>query len=339
MKRLAIAAAIMIIAMHSLAAFSVSMDNPIDGPFGSVSYSGRFSDVFSNPAALPLMETDPGPFAITLGFSDSYKASDFPSERLPMFQDQDWTLGLSFLADHIALSAFFGTDFDRHPGTDPVFDIHSSLRLELDMAYALPFFSFGVRISGGNSMIRSSKTIDNISGIFANAWFSPFDRESGSEFFDVGLGAILTFGPFSGGAYVGRLITLRNDNIYVGWDEIAESSTVSISLGAGRFLSSGDLRFFRPRASFSVTGLADDSTRTIEAEAEVCFQFLPDSSFSIAASYLEQQHSFFHFNPDNAFVNIFLRGEGAGITGTVGVSFKATDWTVFAPSIGFSYVI
>ena len=87
-----------------------------------------------------------------------------------------------------------------------------------------------------------------------------------------------------------------------------------------------------------MTGLVDDSTRTVEAEAEITFQLLPETSFTLALSYLEKSHSIFAFNPDNGYVNIFLRGEGSGFSGTIGVTFKATDFTSFAPSLVFSYV-
>ena len=40
----------------------------------------------------------------------------------------------------------------------------------------------------------------------------------------------------------------------------------------------------------------------------------------------------------HGYVNIFLRGEGAGFSVTAGVTFSAVDFSSFAPSITFSYV-
>ena len=344
MKRL-IPAAILIFVLSLFPAAADSgaselspLANPQASPLSSVSGFGRFSDVFANPAALVMMETDTGPFALTLGISDLYSAGEFSSDRLPFVQNQLWNMGLSFIADHIALSAFFGTEFMRQDQDRTLFDIRSSLRIELDMAYSIPHFSFGMRISGGNSMLRGSKKMTGITDIFANAWFSPFERERDSQFFDVGVGAILTFGPFSGGIYSGSIVTLRDENIYLGWDAIAESTSLSLSVSADRFLPSGDLRFFRPGLSLSMTGLTDAESRSIEAEAELTFQFLPDASFSLAASYLEFRHSLFRFDTDNAFLNIAARGDWSGFSVTLGVSFRVSEWSDFAPSIIFSYI-
>ena len=317
---------------------ALSSKDPLFSPMSSVSYYGRFSDVFANPAALPLIETDTGPFAVSVSISDDYDPSDF-SSSLPLLQNQRWDIAASFVADYVALTAFYGTKFDRYEDASSVYDVRSSLRLELDMAYAIPYLSFGLRVSGGNSMIRQSRTIDNLAEVFANAWFSPFERESGSESFDVGAGAIFSIGPFSLGAYVGKIITLEDNDIYLGWDAIGDSTTLSAALGMGRFAPSGDLRFCRPKLSFSLTGLTgDDTKRSIEAEAELTFQFLPESSATLAVSYFEENHSFFHFDPHNGYVNIFLRGEGEGFTGTIGVSFSAVDFSHFAPYVGFSYI-
>ena len=49
-------------------------------------------------------------------------------------------------------------------------------------------------------------------------------------------------------------------------------------------------------------------------------------------------HSVFSFNPANGYIGVFLRGEGAGFSGTIGFMFKATDFSSFSPSIAFSYV-
>ena len=321
-----------------LPAFSISDENPLDSPLISASYSGRFSDVFANPAALALMETEPGPFALSASLSDGLDASLFGSDPMPLLQNQKWNIEASFIARYVALTAFFGTEFERIGENEPLYDVHSSLRLEVDMAYAIPHLAVGLRVSGGNKMIRENQRLDNIGDVFMNAWFSPFERESGSESFDVGVGTILSFGPVSGGIYIGKLLTLRDENIYIGWDALAESTTLSLALGLDRFTSSGDLRFFRPRCSISMTGLVEDDTRSVEAEAELTFQFLPETSFTFAVSYLEKSHVLLSFNPDNAFVNFFLRGEGSGFSGTIGLSFKATDFSSFSPSIIFSYV-
>ena len=336
MRRLAAIA----IAILMLIPLSAAVDDryAMDSPYQSVAYSGRFYDMFANPAALPMMEVEPGLIAITVTGSDSWRASDLGSGRMSFMQDQLWSIEATFISKYIALTASFGSEFDRLSASDPRYDIYSSLKIELNAAYAFPHFSIGARVSGGNQMVRRDKTIDNFTDIFRNAWFSPFDRDPGSEFFDLGVGAILEFSPFSAGVYVGKLLTLRNSNIYLGWDTLAESTTISMALEGGRFTKAGDLMLVRPRVSFSLTGLIDASTRKIEAEGDITFQFLPDADFTIAISYLELHHDWFHFNADNGYVSIVLRGGADGFYGTLGVVFRATDFTSFSPTISFSYI-
>ena len=338
MKRLVLILLFLVSAACGLSALSITDVNPLDSPLSSVAYTGRFSDMFANPAALSLMETSTGPFAFSASWADDLDASLFGHDSMPLLQNQHWNLQASFIARYVALTAFFGTDFERAESDEPAYDIHSSLRIEVDMAYSIPHFSIGMRLSGGNKMIRRNRIVDSLSDIFANAWFSPFERESGSESFDVGVGAIGYIGPLSVGIYVGEFLTLRDDNLYFGWDAMAESTTVAISLGPSRFTDEGDLRFFRPRCSLSMTGLVDEDTRSVEIEGELTFQLLPESSVTFAASYLEESHMLFAFRPENAFVSFFLRGEGSGFSGSIGLSFKATDFSVFAPSLVFSYI-
>ena len=336
MRRLAAIA----IAILMLIPLSAAVDDryAMDSPYQSVAYSGRFYDMFANPAALPMMEVEPGLIAITVTGSDSWKASDFGSGRMSFMQDQLWSIDATFISKYIALTASFGSEFDRLSASDPRYDIYSSLKIELNAAYAFPHFSIGARVSGGNQMVRRDKTIDNFTDIFRNAWFSPFDRDPGSEFFDLGVGAILEFSPFSAGVYVGKLLTLKYGNLYLGWDTLAESTSVSLALEGGRYTKDGDLMLVRPRASVSLTGLVESATRKIEFEGDITFQFLPGADLTIAASYLEFRHEWFSFNTENGYVSFMIRGGADGFYGSVGVVFNASDFSRFSPSISFSYI-
>ena len=167
MKRLkAIAVAILIILPLSAA---VDDRYAMDSPYQSVAYSGRFYDMFANPAALPMMEVEPGLFALTVSASDSWNAADFGKGTMSFIQDQLWSIDATFISKYIALTASFGSEFDRVSPSSSNYDIYSSLKIELDAAYAFPHFSIGARISGGNQMVRRDKTMDNIGDVFVNA--------------------------------------------------------------------------------------------------------------------------------------------------------------------------
>lgn len=328
---------LMLLMMAAASAYaSVYTESSLYDPMSSVSYYGTFSDVFSNPASLPLIETDTGALALSFTFSDDWNFREMRGEKMPLLQDQDWETSASFIARNVALTASFGTEFERQED-GPVYNIYSSLRIQLDVAYAFPHISFGARVAGGNRMVRSEKTISNIPGMFSNAWFSPFKRDAGSESFDLGVGALFTYDIFSAGVYIAELMTLSDSgDIYMGWDAIGRSTTLSVAITASRFLKSDDLRFLRPRASFSITGLSGRSV--IEGEVELKLQFLPDADLSFALSYLEREHSFFRFRPENGFVSFFVRGGYAGFSGKLGLMFKADDAAHITPVIGFSYV-
>ncbi len=335
-KRL-IAIAMLLTVLAGTAFASVYSDSALYDPMRSVAYFGSFSDVFANPASLPLIESETGNFSIGVTLSDDWNFRTIGDESMPMLQTQNWDIQASFLATYVALTASFGTAFERQ-SSDPLYNVYSSLGIQLDVAYAFPFFSIGISVSGGNRMSRNEETIDSFPDIFANAWFSPFKRDAGSEFFDLGVGAIFHYGFFSVGAYIGELLTLSDvGDIYMGWDAIGRSTTFSIAFSASRYLSNDDLRFLRPRASVSVTGIGTD-TSTVEAEVELRLQFLPDADLSFALSYFETDFTFFNFNRENGYVAFFIRGGGMGFSGTLGLIFSAADGAKVSPVIGFSYI-
>ena len=318
MKRLVAAVAVLLMIILQLPA-AVADYSAADSPYQSYAYSGRFYDMFANPAALPMVEVPPGIFALSVSATDNWDASQLGKSRMSFIQDQQWKVDATFISKYVALTATFGSEFDRSSPESTQYDIYSSLRIELDAAYAFPHFSIGARVTGGNQMVRRDKTIDHITDVFVNAWFSPFDRDAGSEFFDLGVGAILEFSPFSAGVYVGKLLTLKYGNLYLGWDTLAESTSVSVALEGGRYTKDGDLMLVRPRASVSL-------------------QFLPGADLTIAASYLEFRHEWFSFNTENGYVSFMIRGGADGFYGSVGVVFNASDFSRFSPSISFSYI-
>ena len=336
-KRAALAVIILILPV-AMAFPSIYSEASSYDPMSAVSYYGSFYDVFANPAALPCVETETGNLSLSFLFSDDWDINEMKRESMPLLQQQDWDIRASFIARNISLSAFFGTEFARS-SSDPVYDIYSTLRIQLDVAYAFPHISFGARVSGGNRMIRTERTVDSFTDIFANAWFSPFKRDAGSEFFNLGAGALFYYSVFSAGVYVGELMTLSSDggDIYMGWDAISRSTTLSLALSAPRFLRSDDLRFFRPRASFSVTDLSGSGSTVVWA-AELRLQFLPDADLSFALSYTETEHKFFQYRPENGYVSFFVKGGASGFTGTLGVIINAADGARISPVIGFSYI-
>ena len=306
-------------------------------PINSMAYSGRFYDYLANPAALPLLERDYGPLSVTAGVSDDFTGLT-KGQEMSGVENMRWTTDVTLKTNHVAFTADIATDFLR-TGEEPYFDIYSIMNLQLDLGYAIPHFSVGARIMGGNSMIRRDREISKISDLFVNAWFSPFEVNTGSDDFSLGAGAILKISSFSLGAYIGDVMTLdESGSLYLGWDAIASSTTLSFAYEADRFNKRGDLLLVRPRASVSVTGLAERENRYLDIKADVTFQFLPNADLTFGMSYLEGNYKPFNHDASEGYVSIAIRGGYSHFYVEASTRFRADDWSQLAPSFSITYI-
>lgn len=311
----------------------------LDSPLYAVSYSGSVEDSFANPASLSLVENGTSSLAVSAMVSDSWDTSKLGKEKMSFLQNGRSELQASFMTKHFAFTGSFATTFEdrrMNASGNPVFDIYTGLNLQIDASYAFPYVSFGVRMKGGNRMVRAEKEVAGFSAVIANAWFSPFEREANSESFSAGLGMIVRYRFFSAGIYIDEILALNEKkSISVDLGMILRSSTVSLSLQGDRFSKSGDLAFFRPRLSVSITGL--NGNGKLEAEADLALQFLPDSSLVFAVSYYERPYSL-GFKPENGVFSFLAKGVMSKCTLTLGASFSASDWKTVSPFIVFSYI-
>ena len=124
-KCLAMIAAMLVSSLLYAAAVNYSA---LESPLSSAAYSGRFYDIFSNPAALPVMETQPGVIAIRTNMTDTFSPQDhgYPMSAV---QDQRWTVDATFISKYVSLTAYYGIEYDRQSVDNPIYDIYSSLKI------------------------------------------------------------------------------------------------------------------------------------------------------------------------------------------------------------------
>lgn len=306
-------------------------------PLNSMAYSGRFYDYLANPAALPLVERSYGTLSAKVEISDDYTGLS-SGETLSGVENQAWDTSVSFTTHNLSFTGTVGSQFVRN-SEEANFNVYSKMQLQLDVAYSWRWFSIGMRIYGGNSMVRRDRDLDNVNDMFINAWFSPFESNTGSDEFDLGAGALFTLKPFSAGIYFGKIMTMTDGgDLYMGSDTISANSTVSLAMEANRYTKEGELLFIRPRLSISFTGLTGDVTRYIDLKGDLTFQFLPNADLTLAVSYLEEDYSLFSLDVNDGYFSFALRGGYSHVYAQVVMRFKSNDWSQFAPSVAISYI-
>ncbi len=343
-KRIGLFLVFLLLFIPSLLAVETGIYNLVNqkrSPFSSVAYYSSVQDSYVNPASLPLIE-DAVTFDVGVYVYDNLNGDVFRLESLGYVQNQIQETRLSFLSKYISLSAFIGTSFtDRHfesGGIDPVFDIYSNIDISIDAGYAFPYFSMGVNIRGGNSMVRDSKTISTLAGVFQNAWLSSFDEAYNSERFGFGAGLLFYTNNFSFGAYVENILNLKNGMINASWDVIASSSSASIAVNGNKFNKKGDLNLVYPRASYTLKGFHTKSVvDEVSLKFDLKFQFLPKASLSIGFGYSQPNHKLLYYDFKSGEAQLFLKGEWENFNIVFGLSADIGTWNDFAPTIIFSF--
>ncbi len=332
-KRLLLSALVLSIASSLFALNIYSLDNIALSPFVSASYYGSFYDALYNPAALPLKRDD-GTLLVSYTGSDDVIA-DKASINMKYFQNHADKLVLAFLGRNISLTGQFGSDFRIIDGNK--YDIYNTIDAQIDWAYALPYFSFGMRLKGGNSMIRSSKEIDNLADAYANALFSPFENDLGSSRFSLSAGALLYFKFGALGAYVDKIMSLDDGAVSINMDNVLESSVLSLYLGLSRINKEGELNLVRPRLSLSYSSLKEDSL-VFDIKADVAFQPLPTHSLALGVGYRESEHRMFSFKRENGLLSIYIKAEFDSFSVLAGSTFNADNFKHFTPVLALTYI-
>lgn len=323
--------------LQVLPAKAYGYDNFSNSALYIPSYSDRFFDSLVNPAMLSRVESS-NIFYFTTIISEEWDIGEIrDGGPLPFLQNLNSEFIFSFVGNNLSLSAIANTYFgSRHVEDGKLnMNVYNTFGIDLNWSYGFPYVSLGMRIKGGNTLIRRNKNITGILNAIENAYFSQFENSSGMEYFSIGASIAVEVGFFESSLMFDDIVLLRDSDLYAGWDTLLDSMSLSFSLRYPEFTKRGNLNFCRPRIGFSMKGNPADKME-ITANAELQFQLLPDFDFNVAFGYKEKDHSLFDFDPSNGLLMLALELQGANYSIRTMCNIDTGTFTRVFPSISFT---
>lgn len=301
----------------------------------SVSYYGSFSDIFINPASLPLLKGSKD-YQVSFSSGESYNTDLFGSEKLSFMQNLTSELQGTVVSGPVSLSAKISSSFDgRTLRSDGVYyDIYSSFDIELSLAYSfLSHFSVGARLGGGNSVARLSKRIDGVTDAVGNAWFSPYDQLSDSERFNANIGALVYSDNFSLGFVFDDLFSITLDSSF--FNKLVSNTTLGLSFNGDEYNKEGDLKYLVPRLSVDLKGIGfSGNERSLTFQTDITLQFLKDVLLDAGVKY---SYVVSASDESSSRLSFTLLGTYSDFSLLINVVLFDKDKEKFRPSIVFSY--
>lgn len=300
MKRVLLILLLLIFALTGLSAITSSPLTRYPDPSLSVSYYGDFSDLYSNPAAFAFRENAGTMFNIGLSADTVLNGNGLTDNYSDII--------LSFGGRTVSFSAVIST-FYTNPTTIAdvsYLDIISIPHIQIDYAYSFwDTLSIGARVQGGNSSARKQKKVDSVLDLIRQSYFAEYDRVKNSEYFSVGLGALVKYELFSFGVYSDNMLLLsENGRISASLSDILDSLTLGASFQMDKFNEKGELNFIRPRLGISLENVASKTNGILELQIELLIQLLQTFNIRIATSYREKvDFSSVNFNPKDKAIH------------------------------------
>lgn len=301
----------------------------------SPSYRGGIEDVFVNPASLPLI-IDQKLFKLSLGASEAIDSSVLSSSPTGYIQNLMSEGQGTVVSGSMALSAKFSNKLtERRLSADdtPLFDIYTGVDIEIDLGYRLGRnFSFGIRLGGGNSMVRRSKEVTGYISVVENALFSPYEKTTESQRFNSTLGLMVFNDNFALGMTTSSII---GGDVSLGgyFTRLMGNTTVALSYTAARYSREGELNLLVPRLGASLTGMGVGEDRSISLSGDLRVQFLKNTYIDGGVKYL--------YEVDNEGMSTLLCLSILGVKEDfslgVNIAFDFSGDEDFLPSIVFTY--
>lgn len=323
-----------VVLILTLAILSASASVDMRSAFSTPADNGSYEAVFSNPAALPWRNQDGKDFLIGVRYRDDYSKSLFASDSPYRFlQSVVSDVTLSFSGRTMAFTAVFENSLDRTGYQDKPghVDLFSTTYFQLDMGYSLWRFSGGIRVSGGNMLIRQDRSVVNIFDYLQNSFLTKFENYDGGEFFSVGIGLQYRDEIFSLGFYSDRVLYLNESGSATSsLDGFLSSLSIGAKATAHRFTGNGELLLIRPSASVLFSDIAGEDSR-VALSASLIFQLLPDADLTLSAGYMDTRNmkSESYFIPNTRYALFSLLYSMSGYS--IGLDFTV-PFTYFAQS-------
>ena len=202
-------------------------------------------------------------------------------DRLGFFQDSESSLTLSFGGRNAMFTLGVGYGLDRLQEQVPVYDMLFRMHFQMDLAYGFGPFSFAARLQGGNSMIRSGRSVDSMLDFATNMFFSQFYENPGSEYFQVGAGLMwYDEDHFTIGVYLDRLLYTQDGEVMFTPSRLTDSLSVGLSVYLPRYTRDGELRLVRPTLLLQAGDITSSTDSYLMGGLNICLQLLPDTNLS-----------------------------------------------------------
>lgn len=301
----------------------------------SVSYYGSFSDIFINPASIPLLKRA-DIYQISFSPSESYNTSEWESGTVAYMQNLTSELQGTVVSGPVALSAKVSSQLDNRTIRSDGFayyDIYSSFDIELALAYSFwNHFSIGARLGGGNSVARQAKKMTGVIDAARNAWFSPFEKMSGSERFNMNLGTLVYFNNFSFGLVFDDLISVSLNSNFL--KHFISNTTFAVSCKGNEYNRDGDLNYLVPRLSLDLRGVGFDGAKSLCVSGDLTVQFLKDVFIDLGARY---SYMISESDSRSSAITVTLLGTFGDISLLINAVFLQNLEENFRPSVIFTY--
>lgn len=261
-----------------------SLDALSYSALSSGAYYGSFSDIFVNPASLPLLNRAED-YQVSFAPGERYNTSLWGTEAMGYMQNLTSELQGTAVSGPVALSAKVSSRLDNRTLRSDggvYYDIYSSFDIELAMAYSfLNHISIGARLGGGNSVGRLSKKMSLFIDAARNAWFSPYEKVEGSERFNLNVGTLIYFDNFTIGLVFDDLVA-SNTNFL---KHLVSNTTLAVAFKGNEYNRNGDLNYLVPRLAVDMRGIGFDVGRSLTACGDLTLQLLKDVLLDVGVKY------------------------------------------------------
>ncbi len=300
----------------------------------SASYYGSFCDIFINAASLPLLRGDRD-YQVSYAPSEKYDTSLLGNETLSYMQNLSSELQGTVVSGPVALSAKVSSRLDNRNLKDDGFvyyDIYSTFDIELALAYSfVNHISLGARLGGGNSVARMQKKMTGIVDAVGNAWFSPYERVTGSEHYNANIGSLFYWDNISFAIVLDDI--LGETTSY--FEHLVSNTTFSLAVKGNEYNREGELNYLVPRLSVSFKGIGFSSVdRSISFQTDLTLQLLKDVLIDTGFKY---SYVVFADNTNSREYTFTLLGTYSDFSLLFNFAFLDNIKNGFRPSIVFTY--
>lgn len=338
-KRIVLALILLMVMSSLLFALPPSGDTSLTSlrfnALSSISYYGSFSDIFVNPASLPLLSKN-NYYQVSLSPSESYNTSLWGVEPQFFMQNTTNELQGTVVSGPVSLSAKISNSLNNRVVRDDssvYYDNYSGFDVELGFGYSfINHIAIGARLGGGNSVARLSKKIDNIFTFIGDSYFSPYEKLSGTERFNVNVGALLYNNNLSLGLVLGDLLGQKSDETFL--EHFISNTTIGLSYKGDEYTLDGDLVLLVPRLGLDFKGIGFKADRSISISGDITLQFLKDILLDWGIKYSYQ------VSKDDVRTSVFstsLYGVYEDFSISLNLAFLDNVSENFRPSIVFTY--